>query len=63
MESHNVFVFPFIGLNASFYVAHNKVPENVVTEPQDSISNTQLQVKKQGASKGERVSSKYSNYR
>ncbi|XP_053081479.1 coiled-coil domain-containing protein 7-like isoform X7 [Acinonyx jubatus] len=39
-------------LNASLYVAYDKVPGN--HDPKDSMSKTQLQVKKQRASKGER---------
>lgn len=61
LESHNIFVFPFTGLNASLYVAHDKVPGN--HDPKDSMSKTQLQVKKQRASKGERFYGKYGNYR
>lgn len=59
-----IFVFSLIELNASLYVAHVKVlDENPMLEHQDSMSKTQLQVKKQRISKGEILSSKYNYYR
>ena len=37
--------------------------ENLIFLKQDSVSNLQMQVKKQIISRGERRNSKYSNYR
>lgn len=60
---HNRSVFLFSTLNASLYVAHdNLTDENSVLEHQESMSKIQLQVKEQKIAKGERLTSKYSNY-
>lgn len=59
---HNLF-FQFIWLNDSFYVAQDDVTdEKLMLEVQDSISKTQMQVKKQKTPKEEH-NSKYNNYR
>ena len=60
---HNRSVFLFSALNASLYVAQdNMTDDNPVLEHQESMSKTQLQVEEQKTAKGERLTSKYSNY-
>lgn len=60
---HNLF-FQFIWLNDSFYVDQDDVTdEKLMLEVQDSVSKTQMQVKKQKMSKEEEHTSKYNNYR
>lgn len=50
-------------LNAYLYVAHDGVPEeNLLLKKEDSISETEMQAKKQKMSQGERLISKYNNY-
>lgn len=63
-NSQYLLFFSFIELNASLYVAHVKAPdENPMLEHRDSMSKTQMQIKKQRISKGEILNSKYNYYR
>lgn len=63
-EFHNRFVFLISALNASLYIAHDKVPGEIpVREHQESTSKPQLQVKKQRTSGEEKLTGKYNNYR
>lgn len=62
LDSHNVGVCPFTGLHASLSVAPGKVPESPEREPQESVSKTQLQGKRQKSAKEERLTRKYNNY-